>query len=161
MQAHAGGCQTSLCYRSPQFYAANFKRLRLFPRDILISGVNFNHPVDCVAQPTPIQFALRGSGFAAVSSPQVQFNQQYVAAQLSQALVPTLTANSAATTSLGCYGLSFAPMKLGNGAVLTPESSLRELFTQCDLVGIKSPSEQRDADMAALASILAMLNSTC
>ena len=60
VQARAAGCQTTLCYRAPQFYAMNYKRLRLFPRDILISGVNFNHPVDCVAQPTPIQFALRG-----------------------------------------------------------------------------------------------------
>ncbi len=161
-QASSGPvCQIALCYRSPQYYAVNYRRLRLFPRDIFISGVNLNHPVDCVAQPGPVIFALRGGLFGGAGSPLTQFNQQYVAAQISQALVPYLAARSASASSLGCYGLEFAPVRLSNGFMITPTTTLADLFTQCDLTGIQPQSEARDADMLALAAVLARLNGTC
>ncbi|MFN0086202.1 MAG: hypothetical protein ACKVX9_12515 [Blastocatellia bacterium] len=154
-------CQTALCYRMPHYFLLNYKRLRLFPRDIFISGVNLNHPVDCVAQPTTVMFALRGGLFGSSRSPLTQFNQHYVAAQLSQALIPYLMVRSASATSLGCYGLEFAPERLSNGFLITPATTVEELFTQCDLTGIQPMSEARDADMLKLARILSMLNGTC
>jgi hypothetical protein len=139
----------------------NYRRLRLFPRDIFISGVNLNHPVDCVAQPAPIIFALRANSLHYSFSPLAWFNQQYVTAQLTQALVPMLTVYSVTKSALGCYGLNFEPVKLSTGVILTPNSTLGDLFTQCDLTGIAADSAERDADLETLAKILSMLNSTC
>jgi hypothetical protein len=154
-------CRLGLCYRSSQYYLNNYKRLRLFPRDIFISGVNLNHPVDCVAQPGPIIFALRANSLNYSFSPLAWFNQQYVAAQLAQAQVPLLTVYSATKSALGCYGLNFEPVKLSTDVVITPNTTLAELFTQCDLTGIAADSAERDADLGALARILSMLNNTC
>jgi hypothetical protein len=114
-----------------------------------------------VAQPGPVMFALRGGLFGSGGSPLTRFNQQYVAAQLAQALVPYLMARSAATSSLSCYGVEFSPVRLSNGVLLTSATTLGELFTQCDLTGIQPGSETRDADMLALAHVLSMLNRTC
>lgn len=155
-------CQMAVCYRSSQFYLTNYKRLRFFPRDIFISGVNFNHPIDCVAQPGPILFALRANALNYSVSPLAWFNQQYVAAQLSHALMPIFTTISASKSSLGaCYGLNFEPVKLTTGVEITPGTTIAELFTLCDVTGIQAMSEERDADMLVLANILSMLNSSC
>jgi hypothetical protein len=51
-------------------------------------------------------------------------------------------------------------MKLSNGVTLSPEMTLGEFFTQCDLAGIAQYSDERDADMTAIVSILTQLN-TC
>ena len=155
----AQGCQGTLCFRPPLYFLTYYKRLRFWPRDILISGVNFNHPVDCVANPRPIQFALRGNPLS--NSPLTQFNQQYVAAQLAGALVPLTSVTNAAHSALSCYKLDFEPVLLSDGTLITPASTLAELFTACDVAAIQPPSEQRDADMQALAELLEMLNSTC
>jgi hypothetical protein len=154
-------CSLRLCYRPPQYYLQNYKRLRFFPRDIFISGVNLNHPVDCVSSPGPILFALRGNSMGAEAPPLVQFNQHYVAAQLTHALVPLFTVISASKSSLSCFGLTFDPVKLNSGNVITPDTPLGALFTQCDVTGIEAISEARDADLLALARILARLNNSC
>jgi hypothetical protein len=154
-------CSARFCYRSPQYLLVNYKRLRLFPRDILISGVNLNHPVDCLANPRPILFALRASSLGQGIFPQAFFNQQYVAAQLTHAQAPISTGLSAGKTSLSCYGLMFDEVRLSTGAVLTPTSTTQELFSLCDVTGVAGASEERDADMLKLAQILRMLNSTC
>ena len=158
---NAPECSLRLCYRPPQYYLQNYKRLRFFPRDIFISGVNLNHPVDCVSSPGPILFALRGNSMGAEAPPLVQFNQHYVAAQLTHALLPIFTVISASKSSLSCFGLTFDPVKLNSGNVITPDTPLGALFTQCDVTGIEAVSEARDADLLALARILAMLNSSC
>jgi len=149
-------CGAKLCFKTPEYYAANYSRLNFHGRDIFISGVNLNHPVDSTAAPTQILFALRSRG----TSPLQLFNKHYVAAQLTMALVPLTTGYSAMNTDLGCYNLSFAPMKLSNGATLTPEMTLGEFFTQCDLAGLAPYSNERDDDMRAIVSVLSRLN-TC
>jgi hypothetical protein len=159
--AEGAGCMLQLCYRSPQYLLTNYKRLRLFPRDIFISGVNLNHPVDCVAQPGPILFALRANSLNYAYSALAFFNQQYVAAQLAHAMVPYVTGLSASKSSLSCFGLNFEPVKLTTGQELTPASTIQELFTLCDVTGIAPISEDRDADLTALAKILQQLNTTC
>ncbi len=149
-------CSSTICFYSPQFLAFNLRRLRFFDRDILISGVNFNHPVDVTTSQGKVLFALQGKGY----SPQQLFNQHYVAAQLSLALMPLPGVISALPSSLSCYGLSFEPVTLSNGVTISPDSSLGALLTQCDLAALKPPSMERDADMVALANILSLLN-TC
>ncbi|MGH9841150.1 MAG: hypothetical protein ACREEM_20545 [Blastocatellia bacterium] len=156
----APNCSFRFCYRSPQYLLNNYKRLRLFPRDIFISGVNLNHPVDCVSNPGPILFALRANSLNYTFSPLALFNQQYVAAQLTHAQAPLFTGFSAGKSSLSCYGLMFEPVKLTTGVEVTPTTTAQELFSLCDVTGIAAISEERDADMAALAKILQMLN-TC
>ncbi len=149
-------CSSAICFYSPQFLAFNLRRLRFFDRDILISGVNLNHPVDVIASQGVIAFALQSKGY----SPQQLFNQHYVAAQLSLALVPLPGVISVLPSSLSCYGLNFEPVTLSNGITLSPDSSLGALFTQCDLAALKPPSMERDTDMRVLANILSLLN-TC
>ncbi len=149
-------CGTQFCFKTPQYYASNYFRLNFHGRDILISGVNLNHPVDSTASPTQVLFALRTRGTA----PQQLFNQHYVAAQLTLAQVPLPTVFGAQNTNLSCYNLAFDPMKLSTGVTLSPEMTLGEFFTQCDVTGIAPYSEERDADMRAIVSILSRLN-TC
>lgn len=149
-------CGTQLCFKTPQYYATNYSRLNFHGRDIFISGVNLNHPVDSTAAPTQILFALRTRG----TSPLQLFNKNYVAAQLSVALVPLMTGFGAYNTNLSCYNLNFDPVKLSNGATLKPEMTLGEFFTQCDLAGLAPYSGERDADMTEIVKILSRLN-TC
>ncbi len=150
-------CGTRLCFKTPQYYAFNYPRINFNGADIFISGVNLNHPVDSRTSPNPILFALRAKG----TSPLTLFNQHYVAAQLTQAQVPMPTAVGARNTTLDCYGFDFSPVKVSaTGAQLTPEMTLGEFFTQCDLVGIAPYSDERDQDMVELVRILSQLN-TC
>jgi len=154
--AHVLECGTQLCFKTPQYYAANYNRLNFHGRDIFISGVNLNHPVDSTSAPTQVLFALRTRG----TSPLQLFNQNYVAAQLTMALVPLPTVYDSFNSNLSCYNLSFDPVKLSTGLTLTPEMTLGEFFTQCDVTGLAPSSAERDDDMRAIVSILSRLN-TC
>lgn len=150
-------CGARICLRSTSYFVVNFRRLRFFPRDILISGVNLNHPVEVTSTNT-ILMALRNPS----SAPLAEFNRQYVTAQLSMALMPLVSVFTAVKSSIGCYGVDFQPVKLSTGAIISPASSLEALFSQCDVVAILPPdSEERNQDMQALAQILAKLNGTC
>lgn len=149
-------CGSRICLRATSYFVVNYKRIRFFPRDILVSGVNLNHPVEVTSANT-ILLALRNPS----NSPLAEFNRNYVTSQLSMAMMPLMSVYSAVKSSIGCYGLDFQPVKLSTGVTLTPESSLEELFTQCDVVAINPVSEERDADMQALVDILSKLNGTC
>lgn len=150
-------CGQRICLRSSSYFVVNYRRLRFFPRDILISGVNLNHPVE-VTSATTILAALRNPS----SSSLAEFNRHYVTAQLSLALTPLTSVYSGVKSSIGCYGVDFLPVKLSTGVTISPASSLETLFSQCDVVAILPPdSEERNQDMQALAQILAKLNGTC
>ena len=150
-------CGARVCLRATSYFVVNYKRLRFFPRDILISGVNLNHPVE-VTNSSTLLAALRNPS----SAPLAEFNRQYVTSQLSLALIPLPSVISGVKSSIACYGVDFEPVKLSTGAVITPDTSIEALFSQCDVVAINPPtSEERDADMMVLSQILAMLNGTC
>ena len=150
-------CGGKVCLRATSYFVVNYKRLRFFPRDILISGVNLNHPVE-VTNSSTILSALRNPS----SAPLAEFNRQYITAQLSMALVPLPSVISMVKSSVACYGVEFEPFKLSTGVEITPEMSLEAFFSQCDVTAIGPPmSEERDADMDALAKILMQLNGTC
>ena len=149
-------CAVRFCFKTPQTYATNYFRYHFNGRDILISGVNFNHPVDTTTSSTSVLFALRTRG----SSPQQLFNKHYVAAQLTLARDPMPMVISGMAGNLGCLVSGFDPMELSNGAVLQPEMTMGQFFDQCFVVGSQPPSDERNADMTALVTILAQLN-TC
>lgn len=150
-------CGARICLRSTSYFVVNYKRLKLWPRDILISGVNLNHPVE-VTNSNAILAALRNPS----SAPLAEFNRQYVTAQLSMAMMPMTAVYSAVKSSISCYGVDFQPVKLSTGVTVTPDSSVEALFSQCDVVAILPPdSEERAQDMQVLAQILAKLNGTC
>jgi hypothetical protein len=149
-------CGARICLRATSYFVVNYKRIRFFPRDILISGVNLNHPVE-VTNTNTILLTLRNPS----SSPLAQFNRNYVTSQLSMAMMPLTSVYSSVKSSIGCYGVDFQEVKLSTGATLTPESTLEALFTQCDVVAINPLSEERDSDMSALAEILSRLNGNC
>ena len=150
-------CGARVCLRATSYFVVNYKRLRFWPRDILISGVNLNHPVE-VTNSSTILSALRNPS----SAPLAEFNRQYITAQLSMALVPLPSVISMVKSSVACYGVEFEPFKLSTGVEITPEMSLEAFFSQCDVTAIGPPmSEERDADMDALAKILMQLNGTC
>lgn len=149
-------CGSRICLRSTSYFVVNYKRIRFFPRDILISGVNLNHPVEVTSVNT-ILLTLRNPS----NSPLAEFNRNYVTSQLSMAMMPLVSVYSAVKSSIGCYGLDFQPVTLSTGVTLTPNSSVETLFSQCDVVAINPVSPERDADMQALVEILAKLNGTC
>jgi hypothetical protein len=150
-------CGSRICLRSTSYFVVNYRRIKFFPRDILISGVNLNHPVE-VTNTNTILAALRNPS----SAPLAEFNRQYVTSQLSMAMMPLLSVYTAVKSSIGCYGVDFQPVKLSTGVTITPASSLETLFSQCDVVAILPPdSEERSQDMQTLAQILAKLNGTC
>jgi hypothetical protein len=149
-------CAVRFCFKAPHVYATNYFRFNFNRRDVLISGVNFNHPVDTTDSATSVLFALRTRG----TSPQQLFNKHYVAAQLTLARDPMPTVITGMASTLGCFLPTFDPMELSNGFVLQPETRLGQFFDQCFVVGSQPPSAERDADMTALVTLLAQLN-TC
>jgi hypothetical protein len=149
-------CAVRFCFKTPQFYTFNYFRYSFNARDVLISGVNFNHPVDTVTGATSVLFALRSRG----TSPQQLFNKHYVAAQLTLARDPMPMVVTGMAGNLSCFVRGFDPMELSTGAVLQPEMTMGQFFDQCFVVGSQPPSEDRDRDMTALVTILAQMN-TC
>ncbi len=149
-------CGARICLRTTSYFVINYRRIRFFPRDILISGVNLNHPVEVTSTNTILAALRNPSG-----SPLAEFNRHYVTSQLSLAMIPLVSVYSGVKSSIGCYGLDFEPVKLSTGATLTPESSVEALFSQCDVVAVNPVSPERDADMQALVDILSKLNGTC
>lgn len=154
MMPKSSKCDT-ICFRAPQYYLLNLDRL---PRGtVLIGGINNNQPVSS-SNTQAIALALRGrvTGTLPLTSPQ-RLNQEFVAAQLSinaAGGAGSPVAYNAFWSMLGCYQISFAPVTLSNGAAISPNSMLNDLFQQSQLAIL----ENRTADMNALAAIFDLLN---
>ncbi len=146
-------CDT-LCYRSAKYWLLNDRDI---PNGtVVIYGVNNNAPVSTSRRSSILQ-ALMGNPFGGPLTPREVFNREYVAAQLnilnqggpgSPVWVNTMWAN------LSCYGITFDPITLGSGAVLTRDSMVKELYMH-----ITSAVQSRnDADLAKLTTVLKLLN---
>ncbi|HZS09744.1 MAG TPA: hypothetical protein VFD58_33265 [Blastocatellia bacterium] len=151
-------CQT-ICFGSPLFFRNSITRGTLPDGLILLPGVNFNNMVSVGANDDAIDLILRGgSTFGVTLSPVQRFNQEFVAAQLSLLRAsggPVVTVNIL-WTNLSCYGITFAPVTLSNGVVLTPDSMLKDLFMQAGIVARSSTAT--NSDRTALANIFDLLN---
>lgn len=147
-------CDT-ICFYSPQYYLMHLDSL---PNgSVLIGGVNYNSPVNTNDRPD-IKMALQGNalGYGAMT-PLQQFNQEFVAAQLSaegagnDGGARMFTVNE---SPLHAWGLNLVPVRLSNGFIVTRDTLLKELFAQ----GRSVIFENRTADMILLTGVLDLLN---
>jgi hypothetical protein len=142
----------TICFRSPEYYLSNPKRILRLP--VLIWGENYNNPT---SDPSSVYFALRGPGLYGSYSPIKFFNQHFVAAQLSLANAGgdgSPTAFSALKGELSCYGVPASPVTLSNGVVLNSQSTLGDLFAEARDAIV----EKRTVDFEALGKIFEKLH---
>lgn len=146
-------CDT-ICFRAASYW--QLAPLSRWPNGaILVGGVNFNNPISIQRNESLIRQVLAG-GPGAVQ----QLNKEFVALQMSFAShggTGSPVVFNVFWSPLRCSGLDFTPVTLSNGVTLSRDSLLDTLFSQ-SLLAIK---ENRTQDMAALASILALLNGRC
>lgn len=139
-------CQTT-CFQSSTYYTININRLP--DGYVIIGGVNFNNPVSIHTNLTDVRRALRGG-----SSPMAILNQQYVAAQISLAVVNSGSLSGILNSPIRCYNLMMDIVQLDNGFTITRTTMLRDLLAQARL----SLVENRTEDMLRIANILVLLN---
>lgn len=90
-------------------------------------------------------------------TPLQRLNQEFVAAQLSinsAGGAGSPVAYNVFWSMLSCYNITFAPVTLSNGFVLSPASMLNDLFEQAQL----AIRQNRTADMDKLALVFDLLN---
>jgi hypothetical protein len=148
-------CDT-ICYRSAGWWLLNLDRLP--GGTLIIYGVNNNSPIS-TRNLNAIQLALQGNPFGTTPTPRQLFNQEYVAAQLnvlSAGGQGSPTVFNSMWANLSCYQIKFAPITLSNGAVLTPDSMVKELYMHL----LSAVQGRRDADLAKLVQVLQLLNGT-
>ena len=139
-------CDT-VCLRSAAYYSINSDRL---PRgSVLIGGVNFNKPILIQNHIIIIQSALNGG-----LSPLEQLNQQFVATQLSLASTGRSNSEIILNSRLRCYGVSFDPVRLGNGLMLSRNTLFGDLLEQARLAIV----DDRTEDMVKLTTVFRLLN---
>ena len=145
-------CDT-LRFHSSRFFLLNPGLMPGGP--VLIGGVNFNNPT---GDSQAIRLALQGGTLGPCSStPPQLLNQQLVAAQLSvQMAGGSPVTSNALWANLGCPGLlgNFRPIPLSNGFTLTPNSMLKDLFTQSAF----AIRENRILDVFALDALFSKLS---
>jgi hypothetical protein len=144
----------NICCRSPGYYLLNPNRIPSAP--VVIAGVNFNNATN---NPVEIRLALRGPGLYGGSSPSKLLNREFVAAQLSLASAGgsgSPVPFSALNSQLNSYGVSFASVTLSNGATLSTDSTLGDLFEET----LDAIRDNRPLDFGPLAQIWAQLNGT-
>jgi hypothetical protein len=146
-------CDT-LCYRAPQWWLLNLDRLP--GGTVIIYGVNNSLPTDTSRWRT-IQSALQGNPFGMSLTPLQRFNQEYVAAQLNILSYGGPGAPTVANTmwaNLSCYQITFDPITLSNGAVLTRDSMVKELYMHLTA----AVQGRRTGDLIKLTQVLDLLN---
>jgi hypothetical protein len=149
-------CNT-ICFRSPGFFLLRTNRL---PNgSVVVPGSNFNNPLNIQRNLDLIKDVLQGNGlFGGAMTPSQRFGQQYVTAQINliNGSAGGSVAGSVFSTNLSCYRLTFAPVTLSNGVILSPNSTLNDLFTQATFM--TRNSARTNADLNALSDIFALLN---
>ncbi len=146
-------CDT-FCWHSPQWWLLNPRRI---PQgNVLISGVNGNQSVSTDNRDV-IHQVLQGNPTGFGLTPMQRFNQEYLTAQLNLLAAggggSVVNAN-VQWANLSCYNISFAPVPLSNGAVLSSASMVKDLFMQAQFAVMQN----RTADFAALATLLDRFN---
>jgi hypothetical protein len=147
-------CDT-ICFSSPDFYLSTG---RIPNALVLIGGVNLNRPIHTQSNLALILQTLQGNIFPGLppKTPLDRLNRAFLAAQLSLARAGgagSPVAFNALWGSLGCYEITFAPVVLSNGVVISTNSMLMDLFHQAELAIL----ENRTADMNAIAAIFELL----
>jgi hypothetical protein len=146
-----GGCSITICFRSARYFSLFWGTREIPKGSVQVDGVNFGAAIP--STDPRVKLALDGSFGALV--------REHVAAQLnllSAAACGLGSANivSALQSVLRCYGLSFNPVTVGNGAVtFTPETKLGDLLNYLNSA-VKGSVSSRDA--CVLTKLLNGLN---
>jgi hypothetical protein len=146
-------CNT-ICLKSANYYSRNSNRL---PNGlVMIGNYNANAPVQIQTNLPKVKDTLEGG-----ESSLQQLNKEFVAIQISLILSGSSSVGGL-QSSPSCYGVQFTPVLLSNGITLTANSTTNDILGQVRA----SFYEQRTADFAPLAAILALMNgddpsSTC
>lgn len=141
-------CQT-ICFRSPQYYLLNLRRVPNGTVTIGRAGYTIN---TSTTDRNTMLLTLRGG-----ATPAQQLNKEYLTAQLNTLLsggAPNLKVVYAMKSILKCYGMKFDPVTLSNGVVISTDSRLEVLFVQARL----SFKENRTQDMPVLTRLFDQLN---
>ena len=138
-------CNT-ICLRSAKYYERNINRL---PSGlVIIGGINANAPIQIQGNLTLIRSTLQDGG-----TPLTDLNREFLAIQIS--LVAAGSSNIGGLQSApNCYGISFSPVLLSNGVLITPSTTTGDILSQVRL----AIAELRVVDFTPLASILRLLN---
>ncbi|MGE0127439.1 MAG: putative Ig domain-containing protein [Blastocatellales bacterium] len=143
-------CSQTICFRSSAYFSLNFGTSAIPRGTVLIGGVNLNNPVASTDQ--RVKQALDGQSGA--------FNREFVAAQLNILAASGLGAANVVTalaSELSCYGLQFGLVRLSNGVILTPQSSLSDLISAANFVA-KGGGDSKDN--CIVTKLLGALNGT-
>lgn len=160
--AQSGPCNT-ICFLSPAQWATRLAGNPFIFRNlpvgvIIIPGDNANVPVltSFPFKPFLLVYMLKPLNTLAVpTNPFLRLRRVFIAAQLSLLSGRYFKAEEPAVfnSALSCYGLTFAPITLSNGVVITTSTSLGTLLLQVELAFATNNA----ADMNALADILEQL----
>jgi hypothetical protein len=138
-----------ICLRSANFWSINLQ-LQAPSGLVIIPGFNANAPVSVQGNIGLIRNILMGGGTGLSS-----LSREYVASQLTILALGGATQISGALKSpLRGYDLGNPPIKLSNGYLITPFTTLEDVFNQV-LAAIKA---NRSADYQVLANLLSQLN---
>ena len=142
----------SLCFHPPEFFLLS--SLSNIKGAVVIGGVNFNAPTD---DPKMVRLALQGSNFSPVITGSLgEFNRQFTAAQLGlNSVGGSPVATNVLWSPLSCYGFT-ATITLSNGAVLSPQSMVKDLFMQAR--NVATGSINSGTDVGVITSIIKRLN---
>lgn len=150
-------CDT-ICFRSADYWLLHLKAA---PGGLIfVSGQNFGQGIS-TNNLEALKFLLQGGASRIFGGLSLQgfFNQQFVTAQLNLLLSTgggSPTFFNVQWANLSCYGLTFTPVTLSNGVVLSSNSMVKELFMQAYLAAVQNRSQ----DFLALANVFLLLNGT-
>jgi hypothetical protein len=149
----AFSCGKMTCFRSSEHWLLRVDNL---PGGVVyVGGANMNAPLSTDSH-NAMWIALRGNQMGS-STPTQKLNQDFVAFQVSLMFNHGGSGSpayiEALATQLGCYGFTNTVV-LSNGATLSPQSTLRDLFDQVRYAF----REYRSTDYISLWSFLIRLN---
>jgi hypothetical protein len=145
----------TICFKSAQYYLSHLKNSPNQPA--LIGRENRGQPVN-TTNLSEIKLALQGG-----ASPIAQLNKEFVAAQLNGiggtnpakvSLADFNLSDQSLAKLRDAYGLSFIPASLSTDRVLSPDSTLNDLFQEATA----AIRQNRTTDMVQIATILHLLN---
>lgn len=152
-----------VCFQSDEYFRTKFECLEantfLCNFNVIVPGLNFNNPVNVCRCEDSVRFALKGGALfgGQPRSAYWLFVQQYVTAQLGFDLSASGPARyDALWGGLSCYNVPAGtfPVTLSNGATISSDSMLKDLFMQAQL----AVRESRISDMEKLGKIFLALN---
>lgn len=143
----------SMCFRTPEYYQLKLNSVK--PGTVFYGQGTLLVPVSIERNKDLILNLLQTRGTV-----QQEFNRQFLALQLSfrfygGAASPVVI--NVLWSSFRCSGVTFQPVTLSNGVVITPDSVINVLYQET----FTAVTQGRIDDQLKLAQIMALLNDRC